>query len=114
MSGNRFITYRDNDDLGNLQYYIVQKDFPHIQAVITAYNKDYIFPSVPISGYSLYISFDGTLSGKRVPGYKDIYHDVISTMNEMAEWYLHNRLIPDKGRYKKFKINSNQNDTIPV
>lgn len=110
MSANRFITYRDTDENGNLQYYVVQKDFPHIQALITAYDKNYIFPSIPISGYSLYVSFDGTLSGKRVPAYREIQHDIVSVMNEMSEWYLNNRILPDKGRYKKFKIN--QYDTV--
>ena len=104
MLASRFITFRDEDEAGILQYYILQKDFPHIKCVITGYDKNYIFPSIPITNYSLYVTFDGTLAGKQIPGYREIYHDVVAIMEEMSVWYLQNRIIPDMGRYKKFKI----------
>lgn len=101
-----FITYRDKDENGNLQYYILQRSFPHFIAMLS---------SVPIAGtwqsalpgYHLWVVFQGCLRGNQVPGYAHISDEIQTVLDNAAAWYACDRIAMDEKRYKKFKVISN-------
>jgi hypothetical protein len=101
---NPFITFRDKDSNDKLQYYICQRSFPHYIGVISNIPVSEAMCCIPISGYNLYVVFAGTLRGNVVPGYKDIGFEIDKTFNDMAAWYLSERIIKDEKKYKKLKI----------
>ena len=97
-----FITYRDIEE-GELQYYILQREFPHYVGIISTYPKTNFIESMPVTGYNLWIIFDGTIKGSVIPSYKNVYVDITSALNEMSNWYYANRIVPQEKKYKKFK-----------
>ena len=101
---NQFITFRENDSNDKLQYYIVQRSFPHYVGLISNIPVSEAMCCSPIPGYNLYIVFAGTLRGNVVPGYRDIAFDEQKTFNDMASWYYTERILKDEKRYKKLKI----------
>lgn len=103
---NPYITFRDKDKEGNLQYYILQREFPHYIGLISEYPKAGNWYSA-IAGHNLWVLFGGTLRGNMVPGYQNLEAGIQVIMDGMALWYLENRILPDEKRYKKFKITTN-------
>jgi len=103
---NPFITYRDKDAEGNLQYYILQRDFPHLIGRLSTVPIAGTWRST-VAGYNLYVIFDGTLRGNMVPGYRDISDEIQTVFDNMAAWFWAERIVPDPKRFKKFKIQSN-------
>jgi len=104
---NKFITYRDSDKNGRLRYFILQKEFPHFVGRISDdYTENALF-KVPISGYNLWIMFNGTLRGNVVPSYKDIHKEIEDVFYEMSTWYFTNRISENHKKYSKWLINSN-------
>ena len=101
---NKFITYREKDEAGILQYYILQKDFPHIIGIIDNKPSEGNWYS-PIAGYYLYVVFNYTLRGKMIPSYKNIGEEISAVLDSMATWFCAERILPDEKKYKKFKIN---------
>lgn len=99
-----YITYRDTDNEGNLQYYILQKEFPHFVGLISAFPKTEFIPAIGISGYNLWVVFNYTLRGRMIPSYKEIDKEILQAMCNMAEWYYENRILTEPKKYKKFKI----------
>lgn len=98
-----FITYREKD-IDGLQYYILQKEFPHFICKIS-FKPDKIFVNaVPIAGYKMWLVFNYCLRGKYLPSFKEIDKLILTVMEEMALWFLVNRILQDEKRYKKFKI----------
>lgn len=97
-----FITYRDIEE-GELQYYILQREFPHYVGIISTYPKTNFIESMPIAGYNLWIVFDGTIKGEVIPSYKNVDVDIKNSLNEMSIWYYAHRIIPQEKKYKKFK-----------
>ena len=102
---NKFVTFRDTDKDGNLQYYILQRDFPHFIGVVLNY-YDIGNWYAPIGGYMMYVNFGGTLRGNIIPSYKDIGDEIQSVLGNMADWYYTNRILTDEKRFKKFKVNA--------
>lgn len=100
-----YISFRDTDEDNVLQYYILQRDFPHYLGVISVMPVAETLACVAVPGYSLWIVFDGTLRGNMIPGYKDVAEEIQSTYEHMAEWFRDSRIMVDEKRYKKFKIN---------
>lgn len=99
-----FITYRDIDINGELQYYVLQREFPHfIGLVSTSPTKSFV-PAIGITAHRLWIVFEGTLRGSVIPNYLNIDAEVKSVMNEMSQWYYANRISLYPKKYKKFKI----------
>lgn len=105
----KYITYRDNDENGELQYYILQREFPHYIGLISTYPKDSLIPSIQITNYYLWVIFNGSLRGNLIPGYKSISEDIKFVLNDMATWYYAYRIIPNEKKYKKFKYDSSPN-----
>jgi hypothetical protein len=99
-----YITYRDIDSNGELGYFILQRDFPHYIGQIITIPKKSIIPPIQVTGYYIWVNFNGTLRGNSVPGYRNIGEDIKFVINDMAIWYYANRVIPEHKKYKKFKI----------
>lgn len=106
MQPLEYISYRENDEDGELQYYILQRDFPHYIGLISTYPKDSIVPSIQITNYYLWVVFNGSLRGSLIPGYKNIEKDIKFVLNDMAIWYYAYRIVPNEKKYKKFKYDS--------
>lgn len=104
---SQYITYRESDPNLGLQYFILQKDFPHYLCLITEFKiLDSVIPPHNIVGYNLWLNFKGTLRGMVFPGYANIQKDISFVMNDMADWFYANRVIPQEKKFKKFKYDS--------
>lgn len=102
-----FLTFRESNAKGELEYFILQKAFPHYLGRLAIAPKQGLMPSVPIAGYNLYVEFCGTLRGNMIPGYKDVEDEMIGVFHEMSIWFLVYRIVPQENKYKKFKIQPN-------
>lgn len=100
-----YITFRDIDSVGNLQYYILQRAFPHYLGLISQRPSTSTIIQTPIPGYHLWVIFNGTLLGNMMPSYKDELKNVEAIFNNMNIWYLENRINIEPKKYKKFKAN---------
>lgn len=105
-----YITFRDTDKENNLQYYILQRDYPHYVGLVAAKPKEGALAQAPIAGYNMYIIIEGTLRFNLIPNYKNVIEEMQLIAETMAVWYYTDRMIMDKKRYEKFKIKTN--DTI--
>lgn len=103
----KYITYRELNKDGILCYYILQKEFPNITAVISYVPIENVLaqPAL-ISNYNMFVNFCGTISGRFVPSHKGIADEIQAVINDMSLWYYENRIIPDEKRFRKWKINS--------
>jgi hypothetical protein len=99
-----YITFREEDKKGILQYYILQRKEPHYVGKIVGETNELSLLKVPIAGYRLYVSFSGVLIGNYLPSYKGVEDDVLVEFQKMSAWYLDNRIAKDEKRYKKFKL----------
>lgn len=99
-----YITFKDTDNQGELQYYILQRKFPHYIARIAYKPSDTALFYISISGHHLYVTYAGTLQGNFLPGYKDAVEEMESVMTNMAEWFYANRVAIDLKKYKKWII----------
>lgn len=104
---NKFITFRDTDAKEELQYYILQREYPHYVGKVSSnpFEKSLTHSAIP--GYYLWIVFSGTIRGNMMPAYRNVDVDAQSVMDSMAEWYMGERISKEEKRYKKFKIVSN-------
>lgn len=100
-----YITYREVNEAGELQYYILQKRFPYYVSRISLnpYEGALLKQSVP--GYKMYVVLNGTIEGAVVPSYKDTLQEIEHSLFLMAEWFYENRIRPDEKKYKKYKVN---------
>ena len=104
---NKYITFREEDKEGQLQYYILQRDFPNYVGVISEFPNLETLECVPIPGYSLYVQFSGTIRGNYVPSNSNISRELGLVFNDMASWYYSERILKNEKKYSKFKIKSN-------
>lgn len=100
---DKFITFREAKD-GVLQYYILQREFPHFIGKISEFPDKVLVFSFPVAGYNLWVSFGYTLRGKYIPSYPNVEKEIQQCLSDMALWFLDNRINQDKKRYAKFKI----------
>lgn len=101
----KYITFREPNDKGSLLYYILQKAFPHFQAVLSIVPANGSLADSPIAGYHLYVVIEGTIRGKNIiPAFNNVTVEMQAVANDMAAWYLENRILPDERKYKKWKI----------
>lgn len=99
-----FVTYRDKDRTGILQYYILQRDYPHYVGLISETRSETAIMQMPITKHNLYVIYSGTIRGYYAPGYKDAMQEIEHVFRHMAEWYYHNRIVPDPKRFKKWVV----------
>ena len=100
----QYITYREIDTEGRLCYYILQKEFPHYKGIIALGKLENTLSSATIAGYKMYVNFNGTLRGNLIPSYNDVLKEIDIIMEDMAIWFLNNRILADQKKYSKFKI----------
>jgi len=103
MTTYPYITYRELHE-GQLQYYILQKEFPHFQAIISSHPVNATLCQVPIPGYNLWVVFDYTLRGKMIPSYNDIQKEIEEQMHKMAIWFLTERIYSEPKKFNKWKF----------
>lgn len=107
---NLFITFREENNEGDLCYYILQKNHPHYVGKIVNYPIEGAIVNMPLPEYNLWVTYAGVLEGRFVPGYKEVEADIESMFSQMAEWYYHYRIKTNPKKYIKFKMT---NDSIP-
>ena len=108
---NPYITFRDKDKNGDLQYYILQRDFPHYVGRIVVSPKQGALINQSIAGYNLWVCFDGTLRGNFIPSYSTVTEEISNVYFNMAAWFYSERIVMDKNRFKKFKIKTDEINT---
>ncbi len=97
-----YITYRELEN-GHLQYYILQKEFPHYIGVISSHPINQTICQIPIPGYNLWVVFGGTLRGNMIPNYKDIQNEIDIEFQKMSIWFLTERIQSELKRFNKWK-----------
>lgn len=102
---NKYITFKDEDKNGELQYYILQREFPHYVGLILLKPKLNSIFECSIPGYNMWVSFGGTLEGNKMPSHADGLTEVKSVCLDMVDWFLENRIKKDIKRYKKWQFN---------
>lgn len=102
-----YITFRETDDKGELQYYILQREFPHYIGVVKSMPEATTWVNAPVAGHYLWVCFAGTLRGNMVPAFPDFHKEMESVFTSMAEWYYLNRIKGNEKKFKKFKIETN-------
>ena len=100
---DKYITYREEID-GDLQYFILQKEFPHFCCYISDKPIVNFIQPLPISSYDLWLVFNFTLRGNMIPSYKDIYDEICAVMTDMGLWFYSERILTNPKKYKKWKI----------
>jgi hypothetical protein len=88
-----------------LCFYILQRSFPHFVGRLVTYPKEGAIVNQAISGYNLWITFEGTLRGNIVPNYRNIIDEINEAFFDMAAWFYTEKIILDKQTYQKYKIN---------
>lgn len=104
---NPFITFREKDNDGNLQYYVLQRGFPHYVGKISPYPIENPICQVALPGYNLWVVFDGVLRGNFAPSFPNELKNMQIVFENMAVWFHSERVVMSEKRYKKFKIVSN-------
>lgn len=99
-----YITFKDTDKDNVLQYYVLQRAFPHYCGVILTVPQADSLMTIPFPGYHLYLTFSGTLAGNYLLSRRDMEVDLLESFTKMADWYFRNRIAINEKRYKKFKI----------
>jgi hypothetical protein len=102
-----FITFRDKDKNGELQYYVLQREHPHYVGCISSHPVAGAIAQSPVSGYYLWVVIQSTLRGNFIPAYNNVDKDMAVIADNMAAWFWAERIVSDKKKYKKFKIESN-------
>jgi len=104
-----YITYREKDDNGDLQYYILQKAFPHMVGRLVTFPIEGALANEAIAGYNLWITWNGCLRGNVIPNYTNFDKEIANVFFNMSAWFYAERIVMDKSRFKKFKINTDAN-----
>lgn len=99
-----FITFKDLNAEGELQLFVLQRDYPHFVGTITYYPSANAIVQVPISGHNLYMTYYSTLRGNFIPLSNNIDIEMESIFHSMALWFYKNRIEIDPKRYKKWLI----------
>lgn len=98
-----FITYRELID-GQLEYFILQKAFPHFVGRIVYAPVEGAIVNSPIPNYNLWVTFNGTLRGNMIPDYRNILDEIENAYANMAAWFWAERICMGEKRFQKFKI----------
>lgn len=99
-----YITFTEPGKDGEMEYFILQKEFPHHVAVIRNYPVLGSWSGVVIN-HNLWVVWHSTLRGNLIPSYMNMSDEIQTVVDSMANWFYNNRVLVDEKRYKKFKIN---------
>jgi len=97
-----FITFREISD-GHLQYYVLQKKFPHYLGCISSHPVNSTLCQIAIPGYDMWVVFQGTLRGNMIPAYNDIQNEIQTIFHNMAIWFLTERIQAEPKKFNKWK-----------
>lgn len=97
-----YITFQDTDKDGNLQNYILQREFPHYICVIADKKSEISIAQQPILGYRLWIILSGTLRGNMIPSYTDTLKEIEAVVLDMSNWFYKNRVVANPKKYKNY------------
>jgi len=106
-----YITYREKDDNGEMQYYILQKAFPHMTGRLVTFPIEGALANEPISGYNLWITWGGCLRGNVIPDSRNFDKEIANVFAQMSSWFYGERILVDEKKFKKFKIKTDVNST---
>lgn len=101
---SKYITYRETNEEGQTLYFILQKEFPNYQCVVTEIPNKILVNSIPITDYNLYLTFAGVIRGFMIPSYSDVEKQITDVMNDMMNWFYENRILVNPKKYKKWKL----------
>lgn len=96
-----FISFKEKNGSGGINYFILQKDHPHYLGIVSS-NPTQNLPYAPMSGYRLWVVLSGTLQGRMVPSHPTLKQEIADTLRNMADWYL-KEMINYPGVFDKFK-----------
>lgn len=99
-----FITFKEKDADGKDQFFVLQRKFPHYQAMILEYPREGTIATVPVPGHSFYLNFCGTIEGNYLLAKTGVEQEIQATLERMADWFYKNMIVPEPKRYKRFKI----------
>ena len=99
-----FITFREPDKDGSMQYFILQKEFPHFLARLVYAPVTGSLSCQPISDYKLWVSCEGSIRGRMIPNYVNIKEEMDTIIYMMTNWFYAERIMMDEKRFKKFKL----------
>ncbi len=102
-----FITYRETDSSGELQYFICQKVSPHYVGMIIDNPNFESVHKVPIPNTIMYVAYAGIIDGWLYPMHSHAKQEINGILVVMAEWYWTNRISKNQQKYKKWLL-SNQ------
>jgi hypothetical protein len=99
-----FITYRDNDESGELQYFVLQRAHPHyVGQIIDNPNFKAVY-KVPIPQTSMFVAYYGDIEGRRFPMYINAEKEINAVLVNMAQWFFENRIKKNEKKYKKWLL----------
>lgn len=101
---NPYISYREQNSEGQYEYFILQKAFPHIVGEIKLVPEKHFVEAATLSGYNMWVVFKNTLRGNSIPSYPDIFDEISLELEQMATWYLDNRIKINEKKYSKYKL----------
>lgn len=104
MERIRYITFREPDENGKLRHFVLQKEFPHNLGRVDNQPNLTSLAQGTIPGYNLWIVSVGTIRGNTVYYYPKHEIDMANIFNNMAIWYLNERIKKNEKLYEKFKV----------
>lgn len=102
---NKYVTYTGKKD-GNEIIFIRSKEKPYFVGRVSTMPDNTWHQ--PISGYNLFVCYNGTADGNFFPVYKNSEQDVSGVLYDMASFYLQNDIQSNPGKFVDFKIVSNE------
>ena len=104
-----YLTFRDKDKNGDLQYYILQREQPHYVGIIKTAPSETAIVQHAVPGYHLWVVYSGVLRGNYIPSSKQQVFDLENIYMNMAMWFVTERIHDEEKRFKKFKIITDAN-----
>lgn len=101
---SNYITYREADSGGQLQYFILQKQWPHYVGMVIDNPSYKSILKTPIANTTLYVSLYGTLQGRLLPAYAGVDKEIAAIFTDMAVWFYENRILPNQKKYNKWLL----------
>ena len=99
-----YITFKDFDSNGELQYYILQREYPHYCGVVAYLPIADSICQIPVTAHHLYITFAGTIRGNFALAHPQMEKEIYFIFHSMMLWFYQNRIVKDPKRYKKWLI----------
>ncbi len=103
-----FILFKEKDKNGNIQQYVLQREYPNYIGVISYRPIETALIQHPIANYNLWVIYSGTLKGNQIPLDKMALKDADDIYFNMAAWFYTEM---DVNKYENYKIKTNATAT---